>query len=199
MTFHDVRFPTDIAFGSGGGPVFSTDIVELASGYEQRNINWAAARARFNVAHGIKTQEQLAALIAFFRARRGRAHSFRFKDWTDYQAVGQSLGVGDGVRTAFQLVKLYTSGGITETRNITKPVAGMLVPYLAGVAQVTGFSVNAATGVVTFVSAPGVGVAVTADFEFDVPVRFDTDRLSSSLDSYGSFSWADIPLVEVRG
>ena len=198
MAFVDVRFPTDISYGSGGGPEYSTDIVITASGHEQRNVNWAAARARYNVAHGVKTQAQLDTLIAFFRARKGRAHSFRFKDWTDFTATAQSLGTGNGAVTTFQLVKSYTSGGVIETRSVTKPVSGTVQLYLNSVLQVSGWSVNTTTGIVTFSAAPANGVAVSADFEFDVPVRFDTDRLSASLDTYGVHSWSDIPLVEVR-
>lgn len=198
MTFHDVQFPTDIAYGSSGGPEYYTDIVETASGHEQRNIAWSVARARYNVAHGVKTQTQLDALIAFFRARKGRAYGFRFKDWTDYNVEGQNIGTGDGSTTSFQLVKTYSSGIVTETRTITKPVVDSIVVYQDSIVQSVGFNVDSATGIVTFDSAPAAGVAITADFQFDVPVRFDTDRLSASLDDYGIMSWNDIPLTEVR-
>lgn len=198
MAFHEVQFPADIAFGATGGPAYATDIVELASGHEQRNLRWAAARARYNVAHGVKTQAQLEALIAFFRARKGRAHGFRFKDWQDYRAAGQALGTGDGAATAFQLVKHYTSGAVTETRVIKKPVAGTVKLYLDAVEQAGGWTVNAATGVVSFSVAPGNGVAVSADCEFDVPARFGTDHLSARMESFGLHRWAEIPVVEVR-
>lgn len=199
MAFVDVRFPTDIAYGSAGGPEYSTDIVITHSGYEQRNSNWSQARARYNVAHGIKTQAQLDALIAFFRARKGRADGFRFKDWTDYKASGQVLGTGDGINDSFQLIKTYESGSVSENRTISKPVAGSLVFYFNGVAQSSAlYTLDASTGVVTFASAPGDGVEVSADFDFDVPVRFDADRLSATLDDHGVYSWHDIPLVEIR-
>lgn len=116
MAFVEVRFPTDIAYGSAGGPEYSTDIVITHSGHEQRNSNWSQARARYNIAHGVKTQAQLDALIAFFRARKGRADGFRFKDWTDHKATGQLIGTGDGERVSFQLVKSYDSGSSTATR-----------------------------------------------------------------------------------
>lgn len=198
MAFHNVQFPTDIAYGSSGGPNYSTDVVITQGGHEQRNANWAAARARYNVAHGVKTQAQLDALIAFFRARKGRAHSFRFKDWTDYKAAEQTIGTGTGSLYDFQLVKRYVSGDTTEVRTITKPVVGTVSVYVNDVLQTSGVSVNATTGMVTLTSAPGSGVVVKADFQFDVPVRFDTDQLSATLDAYGVRSWQDIPLVEVR-
>jgi len=198
MAFIETRFPTDIAYGASGGPQYSTDIVIMQSGYEQRNANWSAARAQYNVAHGVKTQAQLNTLIAFFRARKGRADGFRFKDWSDYQVAAQAIGTGNGTSTVFQLVKTYTDGGITETRNITKPVAGTVNIYLNAVLQSSGITLDTTTGRVTFTSAPAASVAITADFQFDVPVRFDTDRLSATIDSYGSNSWRDIPIVEIR-
>ncbi len=199
MAFIETRFPTDIAYGSAGGPEYFTDIVVTHSGYEQRNVNWAQARARYNVAQGVKTQAQLDTLIAFFRARKGRADGFRFKDWTDYQATDQNIGTGDGVATVFQLRKNYINGSITEIRTITKPVAGSVVIKFDDVVEnPSNYSVNTTTGEITFTGAPSASVQITASFEFDVPVRFDTDRLSASLDNYGSYSWSDIPLVEVR-
>jgi uncharacterized protein (TIGR02217 family) len=198
MAFIETRFPTDIAYGSVGGPQYSTDIVITQSGYEQRNANWSQARAQYNVAHGVKTQAQLDTLIAFFRARKGRADGFRFKDWTDYQITGQAIATGNGTATAFQLVKTYSDGGVMQARTIAKPVAGTVNIYLNGVLQSSGYALDTTTGLVTFSVAPASGVAITADFQFDVPVRFDTDRLAATIDSYGSRSWHDIPLVEIR-
>lgn len=197
MGFVETQFPTDISYGSSGGPEYATDVVVSSSGFERRNVNWEQARARYNVAHGVKTKAQLETLIAFFRARKGRAYGFRFKDWTDYQAT-ESLGVGDGVRTQFQLIKTYVNGATTETRTIQKPVVGTVEVFKNASLQSSGMSVDHATGVVTFAVAPTAGQIISASFEFDVPVRFDTDRLSASLDAYGIHSWLDIPLIEVR-
>lgn len=199
MAFVEIAFPSDIAYGSSGGPEYSTDIVITHGGYEQRNINWSQARAKYNVAHGVKTQAQLDALIAFFRSRKGRADGFRFKDWSDYKAVAQVIGTGNGTNKIFQLVKTYSSGSVTETRTITKPVASTLTVYVNAVLQAgAAYTLDSTTGKITFVTAPAGAAVITADFEFDVPVRFDTDRLSATLDSYGVNSWSDIPLVEVR-
>lgn len=198
MAFVETRFPTDIAYGAVGGPEYSTDIVEIASGHEQRNSNWSAARARYNVAHGVKTKEQLDALIAFFRARRGKAEGFRFKDWTDYQATYEAIGTGDGVTVLFQLKKRYSSSGVEQFRTIKKPVETSVNIYVDDVLQTSGVDVDYATGSVTFTAPPAMDASIHADFEFDVPVRFDTDRLSATIDTYGSHSWYDIPLLEIR-
>jgi uncharacterized protein (TIGR02217 family) len=198
MAFVEIQFPTDISYGSMGGPEYATDVVASSSGYEQRNVNWEQARARYNVAHGVKTKAQLDTLIAFFRARKGRAHGFRFKDWTDYQTTAENLGTGNGVVTQFQLVKRYVSGSATEMRTIKKPVAGTVQIYKNAVLQSSGVSVDTVTGLITFGVAPAIGQVITASCQFDVPVRFDTDKLSASLDAYGIHSWQDISLVEVR-
>jgi len=198
MDFVEVQFPTDVSYGSSGGPEFSTDIVITHGGQEKRNINWSAARAKYNISYGIKAQAQLDSVIAFFRARKGKAVGFRFKDWSDYKATGEIIGTGDGAKTQFQLTKTYTSGAGAEIRNITKPVSGTEKIYIDSVLQASGFSIDTTTGVVTFSTPPASAEVISADFEFDVPVRFDTDRLSSTLDSYGENSVKEIDLVEVR-
>lgn len=198
MTFHEVQFPTDIAYGAQGGPQYSTSVVITASGFEQRNSLWATSRMAWNVATGLKKQAQLDVLIAFFRARKGRAYGFRFKDWSDYQATAQALGTGDSSNKNFQLVKNYTSGPASEIRTIKKPVAGTVVVYLGGVVQPSGWSVDTTTGIITFVTAPGTGVAVTADFQFDVPVRFDTDSMAATLENVAQSDWQNLPVIEIK-
>jgi uncharacterized protein (TIGR02217 family) len=163
-----------------------------------RKINWPEASGWWNVASGLKKQAQLDEMIAFFRARRGKAYGFRFKDWTDYRATGQPLGTGDDAQTQFQLVKQYPSGSVIEVRTVTKPVAGTVKLYLDGIEQVAGWFVDTTTGLVTFGTAPASGVAVTADFEFDAPARFDTDHMAVTIETYRLHSWQQIPIVEVR-
>ncbi len=198
MAFHEIRFPDDIAYGASGGPEFATTIVTMASGFEQRNINWQAARGRWDVASGLKNQTQLDTLLAFFRGRKGRAHGFRFKDWSDFRATGQLIGTGDGTNKTFQLVKNYTSGAGSESRIIKKPVSGTAKIYLNGVQLTSGWSISSSTGIVTINTAPGNGVPVTADFEFDVPVRFDTDRMAVTIEFFNLHQWSGIPIVEIR-
>jgi len=207
MAFHEVRFPDDISRGARGGPERRTQVVELASGDEERNASWANSRRRFDAAYGIRRADDLAAVVAFFEARNGRLYGFRWKDWADYKsclpsgtpaATDQQIGTGDGTTTAFQLVKVYASGSQTWTRTITKPVAGTVKVAVGGTVQSTGWSVDTTTGVVSFTTAPASGVAITAGFEFDVPVRFDTDRLDVTMDIEHLGSITSVPLIEVR-
>lgn len=144
--FHEIRFPDNIAYGATGGPEFATTVVVTGAGHEQRNVNWADARGRWDVGTGLKTQAQLDALIAFFRARKGKAYGFRFKDWTDFKATGQLIGTGNDATSDFQLFKRYPSGSTEETRTISKPVAGTVRIYLDGVEQLANWSVDVTTG-----------------------------------------------------
>ncbi|EIE53012.1 glycoside hydrolase family protein [Citreicella sp. 357] len=207
MAFHEVRFPDNISRSARGGPERRTQIVEMASGDEERNGSSADSRRRYDASYGIRKADDLAAVTAFFEARRGRLYGFRWKDWADYKSslpsaiittVDQPIGIGTGAATAFQLVKLYTSGAQSWTRTITKPVAGTVAVALNGVTQITGWTVNTATGVITFAAAPAPGAVITAGFEFDVPVRFDTDTLDVTLDFERLGSITSIPLIEVR-
>ena len=196
--FHEVRFPDNIAYGATGGPGFATTVVATAAGHEKRNVNWVQARGRWDVASGLKKQAQIDELIAFFRARRGKAYGFRFKDWTDYKATGQLLGTGDAVETQFQLVKHYPSGSVIEVRTIIKPAVGTVKVYLDGAEQLSGWLVDTTTGLVAFSTPPALGVEVTADLEFDVPVRFDTDHMAVTIESYRLHAWQQISVVELR-
>jgi uncharacterized protein (TIGR02217 family) len=207
MAFHEVRFPDAISRGARGGPERRTQIVELASGAEERNACWANSRRRYDVAYGIRRADDLAAVVAFFEARNGRLHGFRFKDWADFKSclpsqtpgsADQPVGTGNGSTNTFQLAKRYTSGAQSWTRAITKPVAGTVTVALNGTPQASGWSVSTATGLITFTTAPAAGVAITAGFEFDVPVRFDTDALDVTLDLERLGSITSIPLVELR-
>jgi len=207
MAFHEVRFPDDISRGARGGPERRTQIVELASGDEERNASWANSRRRYDVAYGIRRADDLAAVVAFFEARNGRLHGFRFRDWGDYKSglpsaaispTDQEIGTGNGSLTEFALLKRYSSGAQSWTRAIAKPVTGSVRVALGGVEQMSGWSVDTTTGVVTFDSAPAEGVAVTAGYAFDVPVRFDTDVLDVTLDLERLGSITSIPLLEIR-
>jgi len=207
MTFCEDRFPDDISRGARGGPERRTQVVELASGFEERNASWAQSRRRFDVAYGIRRADDLARVVAFFEARRGRLQAFRFKDWSDYKSclpsvrvseLDQQIGVGDGIATDFALIKAYGSGPETYLRRIVKPVAGTIRVALNGAEQFTGWAADITSGIVSFDTAPDPGVIISAGFEFDTPVRFDADTLDVTLDLERLGSITAIPLIEVR-
>lgn len=213
MAFHNVLFPEDYSRGVVGGPEFRTTVVATGSGYEQRNVDWATARLRWDLSRLLYDEVSRADTIAFFRARRGRAHSFLFKDWADYfvgmawnpttktldYSGAHNFTTGDGTTTAFQIYRVYDSGGFTERRKITRPKSATVRVYVNGSLQTQPgqCSVNYSTGVITFVSAPANGAQIGWAGEFYVPVRFDTDVLQMEYLSPTAGD-APLPVVEVR-
>jgi uncharacterized protein (TIGR02217 family) len=196
MAFDNVRLPEDIERGATGGPRFQTSIISLGTGAEQRNVDWVRQRCEFEISYGTQYREDgLDDVIKFFYARQGKARSFRFKDWSDFTGVNETLGVGDGAKTQFQLVRNYTSGSVNFRRIITKPVTGTVVVRVDG--TLASATVNYSTGIVTLLSAPETDKVVSADFEFDVPVRFDSDKLDVSMSTARAGSVGSITLLEV--
>lgn len=209
MAFHEIRFPANLSFGSVGGPERRTEIVTLANGFEERNTPWAHSRRRYDAGVGLRSLNDVETLIAFFEARTGQLHGFRWKDWSDYKSCAplatpapedQLIGTGDGLTTVFQLQKTYVSGLQSYTRPIRKPVLGTVVVAIAADPKIEGleFTLNPETGEVTFALAPDLGTRVTAGFEFDVPVRFDTDSIQTSVASFQAGDVPTVPVVEIR-
>ena len=200
--FDDVRFPIALGREASVEPAFSTEIVTTAAGAEQRNSAWADARLRFDAGPGVRSEADVHELIAFFRARRGAAIGFRFEDPFDHSSNGmtgppgvadQLLDIGDGERTEFSLLKHYGS----QTRRVTRPVAGTIRIAVAGEERTTGWSM-VGRGVVAFDEAPSAGAEVRAGFRFDVPVRFAEDRLNVGRATYQAGEVASVPLIELR-
>ncbi|SFI66148.1 DUF2460 domain-containing protein [Celeribacter neptunius] len=209
MGFHEVRFPANLSFGSVGGPERRTDVVTLANGFEERNTPWAHSRRRYDAGLGMRSLDDIELMIAFFEARQGQLYGFRWKDWSDYKSckpsatVGfedQLIGHGDGETATFQLAKSYISGDASYRRPVTKPVLGTVLAGIQGqqALEAVDWSVDTDTGLITFEAPPGEGAAVTAGFEFDVPVRFDTDRISTSVASFQAGEVPNVPVVELR-
>lgn len=209
MGFHEVRFPASLSFGSVGGPERQTDVVTLANGFEERNTPWQHSRRRYDAGVAMRGMDDIETLIAFFEARRGQIHGFRWKDWTDYRSGSATRGVayddqviafGDDVTTVFQLTKTYRSGEQTYARPIAKPVRGTVRIGIGGDEQKESvhYEVDTSTGRVTFAYPPNAGEPVTAGFEFDVPVRFDTDRIAVSMASFQAGEVPSVPVVEIR-
>jgi len=206
MAFHEVLYPARLSYGSTGGPERRTEIVTLANGFEERNSPWAHSRRRYDAGGGLRSLDDVAVLVAFFEARMGRLHGFRWKDWADYKscppsaairATDQQIGTGDGVQRSFPLTKRYASAGSSYLRPIRKPVAGSLRVAMDG-REVTAWEADPAQGVVTFTAPPAVGVSITAGYEFDVPVRFDTDQIRTSVATFQAGEVPDVPVVELR-
>ncbi len=212
MTFHDTRLPVDVERGALGGPGFKTTVTPLGSGLEQRNIDWSKVRGKWDIGYGIMDEESvileatLNALQHFFYTREGRAHSFRFKDWSDFKigdylnptTDNQSIGIGDTVEVAFPVFKRYSDGGVTYDRPLTKLVVGRVIVLFDNVVQVACFTIDYITGIITFSGPPAGGVNVQVALEFDTHVRFDTDHMQLDILRHTVGSWPNIPIIELK-
>jgi uncharacterized protein (TIGR02217 family) len=206
QAFDDVTFPTQIGREAEVSAEFSTNIVSLMSGNERRNSDWADARMTYDVAPGVRSEAELAVLLSFFRARRGAAIGFRFADPFDDSSNGangvpamtdQLIGTGDGVRTAFPLIKLYGTGASAQKRVITRPRAATVIVAVNGAAVTSGWSLNS-QGQILFQTAPVAGASITAGFRFDVPVRFANDRIDAARATFGATDMASVMLIEIK-
>ncbi len=209
MGFHEIRFPANLSFGSVGGPERRTDVVTLANGFEERNTPWAHSRRRYDAGVGMRSLDDVETLIGFFETRRGQLYGFRWKDWSDFKSGlasadvnyrDQVIGVGDGQRTEFTLKKTYRSGEHTYERPIVKAVLGTIRAGVEDEELLEGvdYDVDPNSGTILFAQAPDLNRQVTAGFEFDVPVRFDTDRIQTSVASFQAGDVPNVPVVEVR-
>jgi len=209
MAFHEVRFPANLSFGSVGGPERRTEVVTLTNGFEERNTPWAQSRRRYDAGVSLRSLDDIAVLIAFFEARRGQLHGFRWKDWSDFKSCApsatpdfrdQDIAVADGVTTEFALSKTYSSGGHAYVRPIIKPVEGTVLVGISTDEQVLGldFELDLTAGLVRFAEPPDAGEVITAGFEFDVPVRFDTEVIQTSVASFQAGEVPTVPVVEIR-
>lgn len=209
--FHDVLFPTAVSFGATGGPERRNEIVALTSGREKRNARFSQSRHRYDAGTGVRSLDDLHDVVAFFEARRGSLHAFRFRDPFDGKscrpgespsATDQFIGTGDGATARYALVKTYGIGNDAYRRAINKPVLASLRVAVGGTTVSTpdAFSFDDATGEIVFAAGfvPGNGKTVTCGYEFDVPVRFDTARLEVSLKAFKAGQIPSIPLVEVH-
>lgn len=215
MAFHDVRLPEDVERGAQGGPMFKTTILILGGGLEKRNIDWATTKGDWDIGYGITSKALFEPVVEFFYARQGMAHSFRFKDWTDFEITAGNMFTTDGVTATFQMFKRYSSGGIDFDRDITKPsdvtpeftgwvvtvnAVGQTVVYNTAPAA-TEVAINTLTGIVTLGATHAATSAedVVLTGEFDVPVRFNTDKLDISVETFDTGAMPQIPITEVKG
>ncbi len=228
-----VRLNENVERGALGGARFNTSVLQMDSGFEKRNINWSVPISEFDLGFGLLLKFQVDPsdiqldvdeLINFFYIVNGKGHSFRMKDWSDFEigyengsTVGispQFLGLGDDVKTDFQIFKRYFFGGQTFDRTgLTKIVDNNLVKLFKDGVEVTAggggsqYVLDADRGLFKLNTAPlstggtGPGGEELLEFrcEFDNHVRLDTDDLKINLEMFNAGSWPNIPVIELRG
>jgi uncharacterized protein (TIGR02217 family) len=160
-------FPDDISYNSVGSTRFATDVIVVDSGDDQRIGRWDQPLMEYDVAFGVRTMEQLTALITFFRAMRGRLYAFNYRDHVDYTSsvavayearqappitpFDQVIGQGDGQTYQFQLTKTYAASTTSLIRPIVRPEPGTVQIGINGAAY-SSWTVDDNTGIVTFSS-----------------------------------------------
>jgi len=208
MNFHEVQFPPILSFGALGGPQRRVDVVTLANGFEERNTPWAHSRRVYDAGVGLRSLDDIEAVIAFYEARFGQMFGFRWKDWSDFKSCkpsgdiaqgDQQIALGDGTTTQFQITKTYRSGGHSYARPIKKPVAGTVLVAVEQDDKIEGvdYTVEATSGLITFANPPDPDTRVFAGYEFDVPVRFDSDSLLTNMATFQAGQVPDVPVREV--
>jgi uncharacterized protein (TIGR02217 family) len=211
MAFPVYRLPPEVERGMVGGPTYQNVIAEAVSGTEQRVRVWAKCRGEWQLSYTILGNEEMnttfRAVVALFRAHFANLYPFPFKDWGDYQLDDDWIGNGDGTTTAFQIVKVYdpseillgTQGALIYMREIYLPRPGLVVKVNGVTQTLTTHYTVSATGLITFVTAPASGHAVTVTGEFDVPVRFNTNRLDLTINENSIAEIGSLPIREVIG
>jgi len=185
MFLETPRFPQCPSFGFVSEPMYVVSVVERASGVELRNRSWSRPLYRYTATVGPRVEGDVQDALEFYHAVGGRAYGFRFKDPVDYMScrVGQAptaldqplYAVSGSSPEAYQLVKEYRYGALTQQREVYKPVQGSLLIADAGVTKIESvdYTVDYATGLVQLLFTPSG--ALTWGGEFDVPVRFDSE------------------------
>jgi uncharacterized protein (TIGR02217 family) len=198
--FIEKQFPADISYGSSGGPEYYTEVLNTTNGCEIRSSKLYNPRMKFNIATGVKNKQQMDELIRFFRCCKGRNIAFRYKDWGDFHGRNEPVQVID--QHTLQLIKTYNLDEYTtEERIITKPVKNTVKIQLNDeFISDTQLQIDYTTGRITLLNhlMHQQNTKITADFEFDVPVRFDTDYLPVIIENYNFYSLPNIELVEVK-
>lgn len=199
----DELFPVHISRGSAGGPDWPAEIITLSSGGEERNTRISAPLRSYDAAYSVRTNDELYQILELYYVAMGRLYGFRMLDWSDYRSkaphvapafTDQVLGTGNGVTSTFPLKKTYGSGATAFQRPITKPY-GTIEIGLNGVRKTDGFSIDMASGLVSFAAPPAIGAHLTWGGQFHVPVRFDCklDQVSLRTAAVG-----DIPSILLK-
>ncbi len=209
--FVNERLPEEVEQGAKGGPTFFTTVLPLDSGFEKRNQNWSLQRLKWDIGYGIQTKSDYESVLSFFYVCQGRAHGFRFKDWSDFEIVDVATGnpqflfTGDGTTNPIQAFRRYKSpsGDTTFDRKITRLVQNSTPPlaiYNNGVAWLEGtnFTVDYDTGIITPISTLTTGHTFTIYAQFDVPARFDSDTFQTDVTWADAMALTGINLIETK-
>ena len=190
IDFAEEKLELGYDYGAVGGMRFKTTIINKGDKQEQRNVDWWLPLGRWQLGErtllesDVQGINEVIQLRTFHANRKGSKQGFRFKNWSDYKVTNQHLGTANGQATQWQLMKTYFAGNYQTHRPITKPVPGTVKVYLDNIEALGGWSVDYSTGVLSFATPPPNETVISCDFEFDVPVWFENDEFSWTLEGY---------------
>lgn len=221
--FHEALFPETISLGMQSGPEWRVDVVDLASGAEERNLAWSAPRRRFSAAFNVRELAETREIMAFLIARDGPAAPFRFRDWSDdstaLDPVAGPTPFDDVLRDLetegwvdhVPIYRTYANSGRVHRRRITKPRWCVectrpdgsteyrnLRIALDGVELTSGWKPDITRGIICF-DRPLSGKCLTWGGYYDVPVRLLSQSVSTTMAHPNSGGIDGITLIEVRG
>jgi uncharacterized protein (TIGR02217 family) len=192
VAYIPTRLSSCVAYGFSGGPEYSTLVIDMDNGREQRNQQWLYPKHTYSAQYLNLDKIAQREIIAAFHAAAGRLHAFRFKDWNDYEAIAEPLAPATGTSTPVQLIKTYSLGPQARVRLIQAPVSAVIKRNGVAVAG----TLDANTGLFT-PSAPWAAGTYTWDGEFDVWVRFASDHNAFTIGAPNGRT-SDVELIEVR-
>lgn len=196
MTFINDVLPLDVAPRAAVSPEFRTTIKTLRSGGEARNRQWQNPLRSFGLRYNVRSMQRVRDEIVRFAFDTGGAHvGFRARDWSDYEAAGEHIAVGDGSTYWFRLTKRYG----TYERRILKPDPATVTITLDDEAlSADEFVVEGENGLVIFAEPPRSNTRIAWSGEFHVPVRFDDDITNVMMMKHDVAAIEDVGLREIR-
>lgn len=195
--FIEERLLDSVSYGTVYGESFNTDIKVMRNKSESRNMQWSESQGTYTLVFDALLEEDRAKVMKVFRTCRGRGVGFRLKNWVDYKAKNETLGVMTDNTQSFQLKITSSAGGYTTVKTIRKPVVGRVVVYVDGVE--TPATIDYTKGIVTV--AADIGSTISWSGEYDIPVRFDNDDIHWSVDAKTGSTFimgTDVDLVEIN-
>jgi uncharacterized protein (TIGR02217 family) len=197
IAFDNVPFPLEIKH-LRVTPLWSVTAVGVGGGATQRMSWWSDALRKFEFDLGTITLANYILFEKHFNGRRAGTRSWPFLDRSNYKATVEAFGTGDGSTVAFQLKKDDGDSGNAYLREIYKPKTGTVTIFdNAATVNPANYSINYATGIVTFNVAPVSAHALTWTGEFYVPVTYMMNEITDA----DLFMWVENgkQLVNVSG
>jgi uncharacterized protein (TIGR02217 family) len=197
MAFKNIKLPANISAKAIGGPCFQSNIIETTSGKDFVQSSWSYPKIKYEIQPSQLLQSEMDTLITFFRITQGKVHSFRITDISDYSAKNQILGVVQNQNNKFDFIKTYTLENEISTRKITL-VNQESVEIFVNKVKIDNAKFKITANFVEIIDQIKNGDIISANFTFDIRVRFDVNFIKFSKQGVNSYKFEEsILLTEV--